>query len=181
MSLKKINIVFVFICISLPILYGVFFIRNFSMPLSGGGDIDEWEYVGYYLAENISFNPFPSLVFQNNQSFYPFGTTQVFSDWSLESNYWFAFFYKNFGNGAWLNFYYILSLIISFLGSYLILKKVFGQNKAFLAGFIVTFVNFYALNKYPDHFNHSTIHWTVLSIFTDFILVKRIFLEKIFL
>ncbi|MER0438812.1 hypothetical protein [Emticicia sp. W12TSBA100-4] len=144
------------------------------MPLSGGGDVDEWEYVGYYLSQHLSFKPFPSLVFNHNQTFYPFGTTQVFSDWSLESNYWFALFYNNFGHGAWLNYYYIISLIVSFLGTYLIVKKDFGQNKAFFVGFVVTFFNFYALNKYPHHYNHSTIHWAILSLFTDFILVKRI-------
>ena len=178
MSQKNLNILFIAVAIFLPILYGVFFIRNFSMPLSGGGDVDEWEYVGYYLSQYISFKPFPSLEFNHNQTFYPFGTTQVFSDWSLESNYWFAFFYNNFGHGAWLNFYYILSLIVSFLGTYLILKKDFCQNKAFFVGFIVTFFNFYALNKYPHHYNHSTIHWAVLSFFTDFILVKRIVLRE---
>lgn len=174
MTLKSKNYLFIFIALLLPILYGVFFIRNFSMPLSGGGDVDEWEYVGYYLSQHISFNPFPSLEFNHNLTFYPFGTTQVFSDWSLESNYWFAFFYSNFGHGAWLNFYYIISLIISFLGTYLIIKRDFGQNKAFFVGFVVTFFNFYALNKYPHHYNHSTIHWAILSLFTDFILVKRI-------
>lgn len=174
MTLKNKNYLFIFIALLLPILYGVFFIRNFSMPLSGGGDVDEWEYVGYYLSQHISFKPFPSLVFNHNQTFYPFGTTQVFSDWSLESNYWFAFFYSNFGHGAWLNFYYIISLIISFLGTYFIVKRDFGQNKAFFVGFVVTFFNFYALNKYPHHYNHSTIHWAILSLFTDFILVKRI-------
>lgn len=174
MTQKNKNLLFIAIAILIPILYGAFFIRNFSMPLSGGGDVDEWEYVGYYLSQHLSFKPFPSLVFNHNQTFYPFGTTQVFSDWSLESNYWFAFFYNNFGHGAWLNYYYILSLVISFLGTYLIIKKDFGQNKAFLVGFIVTFFNFYALNKYPHHYNHSTIHWAILSLFTDFILVKRI-------
>lgn len=148
------------------------------MPLSGGGDVDEWEYVGYYLSENISFKPFPQLIFNHNQTFYPFGTTQVFSDWSLESNYWFAFFYKFFGHGPWLNLYYILSLIVSFLGTFILLKKEFGEYKAFFVGFVVTFLNFYALNKYPHHFNHSTIHWAILSLFTDFILVKRIIFNE---
>lgn len=178
MTIKNRNHLFISLAIFLPILYGVFFIRNFSMPLSGGGDVDEWEYVGYYLSQHLSFKPFPSLVFNHNQTFYPFGTTQVFSDWSLESNYWFAFFYNHFGHGAWLNYYYILSLIGSFLGSYLILKRDFGQIKAFFVGFVVTFFNFYALNKYPHHYNHSTIHWAILSLFTDFILVKRIILKE---
>ncbi|MBA4850144.1 hypothetical protein [Emticicia sp. BO119] len=173
------NRFFIFIAILLPVIYGFFFIRNFSLPLTGGGDIDEWEYVGFYLAENLHFDIFPQVALQQNQTFYPFGTTQAFSDWSLESNYWFAFFYKIFGHGAWLNYYYVLSLIISFLGSYILLKKEFGQNKAFFAGFVVTFFNFYALNKYPHHFNHSTIHWTILSIFSDFILTKRFILREV--
>ncbi|WP_435355154.1 hypothetical protein [Emticicia sp. SJ17W-69] len=152
--------------------------RNFSLPLTGGGDTDEWEYVGYYLSENIHFAPFPHISFNHNNTFYPFGTTQVFSDWSLESNYWFAFFYSNFGHGPWLNYYYVISLIISFLGTYLLLKKEFGNEKAFFVGFVVTFLNFYALNKYPHHYNHSTIHWTILSLFSDFILVKRIIFKE---
>lgn len=178
MTQKNKNLLFIAFAIFLPILYGVIFIQNFSMPLSGGGDVDEWEYVGYYLSQHLTFKPFPSLEFNHNQTFYPFGTTQVFSDWSLESNYWFAFFYNNFGHGPWLNFYYILSLIISYLGTYLIIKKDFGQSKAFFVGFVVTFFNFYALNKYPHHYNHSTIHWAILSFFTDFILVKRIILRE---
>lgn len=178
MSKKSTNLFFVIICVILPILYGVFFVRNFTLPLTGGGDIDEWEYVGYYLSENIHFDPFPSISLNHNQTFYPFGTTQVFSDWSLESNYWFAFFYAHFGHGAWLNYYYVLSLIITFLGTYLLLKKEFGIEKAFFVGFVVTFFNFYALNKYPHHYNHSTIHWAILSLFSDFILVKRIILKE---
>lgn len=178
MTKKKLNYLFLFFSILLPILYGIFFVRNFSLPLTGGGDIDEWEYVGYYLSENIRFDPFPQISFNHNNTFYPFGTTQVFSDWSLESNYWFAFFYSNFGHGPWLNYYYIISLIISFLGTYLLLKKEFGIEKAFFVGFVVTFLNFYALNKYPHHYNHSTIHWTILSLFSDFILVKRIIFKE---
>ncbi|WP_337041042.1 hypothetical protein [Emticicia sp. 17c] len=172
------NQLFIIICIVLPIIYGICFIRNFSLPLTGGGDTDEWEYVGYFLSENIHFDIVPQVALNQNQTFYPFGTTQAFSDWSLESNYWFAFFYKLKGHGAWLNYYYVLSLIISFLGTYLLLKREFGARKAFFSGFVVTFLNFYALNKYPHHFNHSTIHWTILSIFSDFILFKRIILKE---
>lgn len=171
------NRFYIFCAIIFPILYGFFIIKNFSTPLSSfnGGDVEEWEYVGYFLSENIHFNPLPHLELVHNQTFYPFGTKQVFLDWSLESNYWYAFFYKNFGYGAWLNFYLVLSLTISLLGSYVILKKDFGETKSFIAGLMVTFFNVYALAKYPVHFPHSTIHWTILSIFTDFIIFRRFY------
>lgn len=173
------NKLYIIGAILLPILYGLFFIKNFSTPLTSinGGDVEEWEYVGYFLSENISFNPFPQLNFVHNQTFYPFGTKQVFLDWSLESNYWYAFFYKNFGYGAWLNIYLLLSLIISLLGSYLILRREFGETKAFISGLMVTFFNVYALAKYPVHFPHSTIHWTILSIFSDFIIFRRFYFK----
>ncbi|PLK43748.1 hypothetical protein [Emticicia sp. TH156] len=175
---NKQNLLFIIAALLLPVIYGIVFVRNFSLPVTGGGDIDEWEFVGYYLSENLTFDVFPQLNLRQNQTLYPFGVTQVFSDWSLESNYWYALFYKWLGHGAWLNYYYVLSLIISFLGSYLLLKKDFGPRKAFFAGFVVTFFNFYALHKYPYHFNHSTIHWTILSIFADFVLIKRIALKE---
>ena len=47
-----------------------------------------------------------------------------------------------------------------------------------LAGFGSTFLNFYAINKYPVHFNYSVVHWQTLSILSDFLIVQRVFERK---
>ncbi|RYF69828.1 MAG: hypothetical protein EOO39_16860, partial [Cytophagaceae bacterium] len=166
--------------IALTLLYGVFFIRNFSGPLAETlpGDTDQWEYMGYYLLENLSFTPLPHLKLISDQTFFPYGTNHAFQGWALESNSWYSVGYRLFGMGPWLNIYYLLSLLVTSVGTYLLLRPDYGDRRAWLAGFMVTFLNFYALNKYPGHFAYSIIHWTVLSFITDFLLVRRVVLYE---
>ncbi|MFD2936671.1 hypothetical protein [Spirosoma flavum] len=163
----------------LTLVYGIFFIRNFSGPLAEilPGDTDQWEYMGYYLSQNLSFTPLPHLNLINDQTFFPYGTNHTFQGWSFESNMWFSANYLLFGTGPWLNIYYLLSLLTVSIGTYLLLRTDYGDRRAWLAGLIVSFLNFYALNKYPGHFAYSVIHWTVLSMLADFLLVRRIVLN----
>lgn len=164
----------------LTLLYGIFFIRNFSGPLAEvlPGDTDQWEYMGYYLIKNLSFRPLPHLNLVSDQTFFPYGTNHAFQGWAFESNGWYALGYLLFGMGPWLNLYYLLSLLITSAGTYLLLRKDYGDTRAWMTGFIITFLNFYALNKYPGHFAYSIIHWTALSFITDFLLVRRVVLEE---
>lgn len=164
----------------LTLLYGVFFLRNFSGPLADihAGDTDQWDYMGYYVAHNLSFTPFPHLNWINNQTFYPYGTNHVYQGWAFEQNYWYAICYHFWGNGPWLNIYYLISLFITSFGTYLLLRNDYGGLRATLAGLFVTFINFYALNKYPHHYAYAMIHWTVLSMVTDFLLARRVVLRE---
>ena len=171
----------VFICFALLTgLYGFFFLRNFSGPLAdmNAGDIDQWDYMGYYVAKNLSFTPLPHLNWINDQTFYPYGTNHVFQGWAFEQNFWYAICYHLFGNGPWLNVYYLFSLFVVSTGTYLLLRKDYGAFRATLAGLFVTFLNFYALNKYPGHYAYAMIHWTVLSMLTDFLLTRRVVLRE---
>ncbi|GAB4026502.1 hypothetical protein [Spirosoma koreense] len=164
----------------LTILYGAFFLRNFSGPLAdlNAGDIDQWDYMGYYVAKNLSFTPLPHLDLINDQTLYPYGTNHVFQGWAFEQNLFYAIGYHLFGNGPWLNVYYLLSLFVLSTGTYLLLRKDYGAFRAALAGLFVTFLNFYALNKYPGHYAYAMIHWTVLSMLTDFLLTRRVVLKE---
>ncbi len=68
-------------------------IGDFSHPLSDGNDTDQFEYVGYFVYKNLSFWPFPHLTLINTQTFYPYGTNQVFLDWGFERDYWYSLCY----------------------------------------------------------------------------------------
>ena len=46
--------------------------------------------------------------------------------------------------------------------------------KASIAGLGAVFFNFYALAKFPAHFSVSVLHWTVLAIAVDYLLIRRI-------
>lgn len=154
-------------------------IKNFSEPMTenSGTDVEQWENMSYYVAEHISFKPFPQLQLTNNDYFYPYGSTHVFQGWFLEGNYVYAFFYKLYGNGPWLNYYYAFSVLFSALSIFFLVGYFWNYQRATLVALLVTYLNFHAINRYPHHFAYCIIHWTTISIFLDFILIKK-FLQK---
>jgi hypothetical protein len=184
---KFVSIIAIFI--SITFAFSLIIIKDFSFPLTGwvgvGTDrylnhdyVDLQEYTGYYLAKNLSFNPFPKLDLFNNQSFYPYGINSVFQPWSIEKDYFYAILYLFFGIGSWLQIYYVLSVAIAAIGTFILLQRDYGLARATGAGFIVSFGNFYAINKYPQHLQYAVIHWVVLSVIADFLIVKRIALRQ---
>ena len=176
-----------FICISFAFSFLV--IKDFSFPLTGWTGLGPWdginydyvdhhEYTGFYLAKNLSFNAFPQLNLSNNQVFYPYGTSSVFQPWSLEKDIFYAILYSFFGTGPWLQIYYLITVLITAVGTFALLLWDYGLARASGAGILVSFCNFYAINKYPHHFNISVIHWTTLGLIADFLIVKRVALRQ---
>ncbi|MBW4499008.1 MAG: hypothetical protein KME57_05395 [Scytonema hyalinum WJT4-NPBG1] len=152
-------------------------IKNFS-PLIGFGDEEQWEYAGFYLLKNLTFTPFPHLNLVNNQVFYPYGTNSVFQPWGIERDIFYAGFEFFFGMGPWIQIYYLLTLLVTAIGSFRLLLWDYGFVRASGSTLIISFFNFYALYKYPIQLSYSVIHWTVLSFIADFLIVKRVALKQ---
>jgi len=171
-------IVQILVLILFSCAFSYLIIQNFSIPLTGGGDFDLWEYVGFYFAKNLSLLPIPHLNLLNNQSFYPYGTNAVFQPWSLERDTFYAVTYSLFGMGSWLQFYYLFSVLFSALGTSALLVSDYGFYRATGAGILVSFGNFYAIYKYPHHLNIAVIHWLVFSLIVDFLIVRRVCLRQ---
>jgi len=168
--------VLAFACISFA--FSLIVIKDFSRPLAGVGDANIWEYMGYYFAKNLNFTPFPQLNLSNNQVFYPYGINSVFQGWGIERDIFYAIFYSFFGLGPWLQIYYLLSVLLTAIGTCLLLIKDYGFVRANGAGIIVAFFGFYAINKYPVFLDTSIVHWTVISFVADFLIVKRSVLRQ---
>jgi hypothetical protein len=164
------------VCISFAFSFLV--IKDFSHPLAGGGDIEYWEYTGFYFSKNLILLPFPHLNLINNQAFYPYGVNGVFQPWSVERDIFYSVFYSVFGLGAWLQFYYLFTVLVTAIGTLVLLVKDYGFVRAGGAGLLVSFFNFYAIHKYPGHLSYAVVHWTVLSLVTDFLIVKKIVLRQ---
>ncbi|MCP2727785.1 hypothetical protein [Limnofasciculus baicalensis] len=163
-----------FLLISLG--FSIWFIKDFSIPLGGGGDYNIWEYLGFYFTRNLSFQPFPTLNLVNNQVFYPYGTNSVFQAWAIERDIFFATLYSLFWDGSWLQIYYLLTVIVTAVGSYSLLVWDYGIARSIGAGLIVSVGNFYVLNSYPNLGNVH--HWTTLNFVADFLIVKRVTLRQ---
>ncbi|MBD2436664.1 hypothetical protein [Nostoc sp. FACHB-110] len=165
-------LILAFLCVLLA--FSFLIVKDFAHPLIGFGDTEQWEYAGFYLRHNIKFTPFPQLDLVNNQAFYPYGTNQVFQPWSIERDIFYAIFSSILGLGPWLKIYYLLSVLITGVGSFALLIKDYGFVRASGAAFIIPFFSFYAIHKYPEHLSYSVIHWTVLNVIADFLILKRI-------
>jgi hypothetical protein len=149
-----------------------------SGPLAGAADVSIWEYMGYYVSRNLHFRPFPQLDLTTDQAFFPYGINSVFQPWAPERDAFFALLFSLDGPGPWLQIYHLLSVFITLVGTYGLLRGEFGAKRAAATGLLVTFLNFYAVAQYPNHFNICIIHWTVLSFLADFVIVRRVVLRR---
>lgn len=156
---------------------GVGIIRDFNGPLLDGGDTDQYAYTSYYFARNVSVWPVPLLDLYNNQTLYPYGTHHVFLPWGFERDYFYALLdrWPNAEYKPFLQGYYLYSLLIGAVGTFLLLRGRFGMVRAILAGLVVSVFTFYNLFKYPIHLNMAVVHWTVLCMFATFLLLYDLY------
>lgn len=167
--------------IILVIVWGIFvslFVDAHFGPMEGVGDIAGWEYSGFYLWENLKFTPLPTLPLFLNDTYYPFGLTQVFQSWGLEKDLLFALLYSEFGSGPWLHIYFCLGLLCQSFGIFLLSKKTFGRYPAFLVAVLIPYLSYYTLAKYPFHFGICNTHWAVLGVLTDFLILRNFVIKN---
>lgn len=144
-------------------------------PLLGRGDVGLWEFMGGYFAENVRFFPYPHIIFDTDTVFYPYGVNVVFQPWGVERELFYSFFNVLLGFKGALALYHFLSQLITCFGVYFLFRSRFGEVRAAVAGFAITFFNFYAMAKFPGHLNMSVVHWTSLSICLDYLIIYRLF------
>jgi hypothetical protein len=187
LKVRLVALILAFVCVS--VAFSILVIKNFSLPLTGWAGVglepllnhdyvDYWEYMGFFFAKNLKLLPIPHLDMVNNQVFYPYGVNHVFQAWGIERDGFYGILYLFFGVGPWLQLYYLLTLFITAIGTFLLLVRDYGFFRAIGAGFILSFFNFYAIHKYPHHLLVSFIHWTTLSFIADFLIVKRVVLKQ---
>lgn len=156
---------------------GVGIIRDFSGPLLDGDDTDQYAYASYYFARNLSLWPLPRLDLYNNQTLYPYGTHHVFLPWGFERDYFYALLdqWPNAEYKPFLQSYYLYSLVVGAVGTFLLLHGRFGTVRAVLTALIVSVFTFYNLYKYPIHLNMAVVHWTVLCMLATFLLLYNLY------
>ena len=155
-------------------------VGDFSSPLLAGDDTDVWDYTGFYFSQYLrwdwfGFFPIPHLDLMNNAVFYPQGTTSVFQAWGMERDLLCGWLWGSLGPGPWVKFYFVGSVAVGLGGTAALLWRDFGPERSLGAACIGTLFNFYGLlRKFPYHANISVFHWTLLSIVTDFVIVRRV-------
>lgn len=158
------------------LLYALVVVRDFSGPLVGVDDINALEHLGFMMEQKLAVGLPPSLrLVPTKEMLYPFGTLVVFLPWGVERDLLYVLAHRSVGEGPWLQLYQAGSVALSSLGTYWLLRREDGPLRAGLVAFVGTFMNFYAVYKYPHHMNVSTMHWAILSVVVDHMMWRRLY------
>ena len=149
-------------------------VKQLHGPLVDAEDTNQYEFCGFYVGEHLRWSPLPSMAFDVDEVFYPYGTSAVFQPWVLERDLLYALLAKLFGPGPWLALHVLLSWSVAALGSALLVHRDFGFARASFVGFVAGFANFYAIHKFPLQISLCPTHWTQLAMVADFVLLQRI-------
>ncbi len=161
------------------LVYALVVVKDFSGPLVGVDDINALEHLGFMMEQKLAFGVPPSLrLVPTKEMLYPFGTLVVFLPWGVERDLLYVLFHRTIGEGPWLQLYQAGSVALSALGTYVLLRREEGAVRAGLVAFAGTFMNFYAVYKYPHHMNVSTMHWAILSVVVDYLLYRRLYRKE---
>lgn len=161
------------------IAYALVVVQYFGGPLIGIDDANGMEHYSFLFERQLTFGLPPRVTFTSTKEvLYPFGTMVVFLPWGPERDLWYVFFHHRFGDGPWLQLYQAMSVAVSSCATYLLLRRDHGSLRALLVGFAGTFMNFYAVYKYPHHMNVAVLHWTIASVVVDFVLFRRLVTKR---
>jgi hypothetical protein len=158
----------------LGLAFALLVVGDFGGPMLGNGDLGLWSHQGYYLGRNLSFTPLPHLDLVNDQLWYPYGGSNVFQAWVFEMAGFSAVGDRLLGLGPWLQVYYLLTVLVTSLGAFLLLAGDHGAWRAGLVGIAAGFCNYYAIGKYPGHLGVACSSWVTLNLLADWVLVRRL-------
>ncbi len=166
-----------FILYAIGILIAGWFLAHyvicyFDGPMLMPHDPGQHLFTSFYFSENTSFFPVPRIETETDWSIFPYGFDHTFLHWSFERDYFYTFFSSIFGIGPWFQTYFLLSTLLTAVASFLLLRPEHGPLRAAIVGFAVSFGNVYSIRKFPLHIPHSCVHWCVLGILVDYLLVR---------
>lgn len=174
-SLARPDVLCVGVLLLATLVFALVVVRDFSGPLVNVDDTNALEHIGYMMQEHLTLGVVPHLELDATKAMlYPFGTLVVFLPWGVERDLVYTILHARFGEGPWLQLYQAASVAISSIGTYFLLRREDGAARALFVAFASTFMNFYAVYKFPHHMNVTALHWVVLSLVVDFVLFRRL-------
>ncbi|HVJ92750.1 MAG TPA: hypothetical protein VM580_23275 [Labilithrix sp.] len=156
------------------LVYALVVVQYFGGPLIGVDDANGMEHYSFLFDGQLTLGVPPRIEFAPTKAvLYPFGTLVVFLPWGPERDLWYVLFHRGFGDGPWLQLYQTVSVAVSSCATYFLLRRDYGAVRALLVAFAGTFMNFYAVYKYPHHMNVAVMHWAIASVVVDFLIFQR--------
>ncbi len=143
----------------------------------GATDVQQSYFTWDYFARWIKWWPFPQLMPAGDEHTYPYDMGVMLVDWAFEQALWMYQGGKWLGEGEWFLYYGAISVLVGCLGSFWLLRGVYGDNRAGVFAFLSVLLNFYVGYKQSVHFNIAYIHWLQLGVLVDFLLFRQLVRE----
>jgi antitoxin (DNA-binding transcriptional repressor) of toxin-antitoxin stability system len=153
-------------------------IRDFGGPIGDYNESFLHEYLAWYASKHLTFWPLPHLALHNDTILYPFGANGALQSWCAERDILFALLKPLFPRAPLLQLYYLLGVVASSLGTFLLLRRRHGDVRAALTAVLIHAFNFYAMQKYAYHYNIACCHWATLGIVCDFAIAEELVAER---
>lgn len=128
--------------------------------------------INHFWQDNFHFFRLPHFDWHSDFLLYPYGLDVTFINWGFEMSI-FASVVQRLGILAWGQWYYLFSLALTFFGTYLLLWRRKGCGWALFFSFALAFCNYAAICKFPGHYALCIVHWGILSVLLDVILVEK--------
>ncbi len=133
-----------------------------------------WNYFGRW----IDWLPFPQLLPGGDVHSYPYQGGVLVQPWVLELYVFMSLGQQWQVGGGWLVYYAVFSVLAGCLGSFWLLRGVYGEQRAGWFALLVTVFNFYIGFKQNVHLNISFYHWLLLGVVVDFLLFRQLVRER---
>lgn len=170
-----------------PILIGIVGLTAFSTYIIG--EFSDFyfpeegvaaEAINVFFSENFKFFALPHFKWHTDYFLYPFGIDSTFLFWQFGLNFVETLSYYIFGSTFPCQWYYVLSLAITYFGVYFLICQRRGCFWATFFAVSLTFCNYASICKFPAHFSHCIMHWMVLSLLTDAIIIEKVLKRESF-
>lgn len=158
---------------ALGICFQQLIIRGLSAPLICGLDTGVYIFSAFYFSENVSWWPVPRLDLVSDWSLFPYGVEHTFLHWSFERDALAGSLYAWWGPGPWLQLYALASVVGLAVAVFFVARRDLGALRAGFLGLTTTFFHLYCVFKFPGHIPYATVHWTILAILVDYLIVRR--------
>ncbi len=125
-------------------------------------------------ATHLSPFPWPQLdLAHSNATLFPIGSNHFFAGaYMFEAN-WLTWLLQPWG-GVWIPVYAGYSFVVLSVGAFLLLYKPYGLNRAVWFTLLLLFLNPALLRWFPNRMNGVFVHWAVLGLITDVLLLRDV-------
>lgn len=176
-AIRKYPVYAVYIGAFLILLYWLLLKPPGTGRLGYAEDLGGIELTRQIMADNLAEFGRPNFV--THRMMAPTGTNATYCSWALERDWIGGYFWQMDRDFPWLWVYFAISMLVSYFGSGLIMRKMgLSKTAAWSIATLIILVDIPRHFKIYHHYEHLIQHWLYLSFFFDAWIWQRFWRDR---